>query len=584
MKRPHKVGCRAWRGRLLLHVDGELPAAPRIAFESHLEGCSLCREAVDFHLQVEELLHRSCGLEPDSGFEDRIAAGVLRRIDAAAPSGAQTAPVARASRARWFLVAAAAAVALLLSRELWLPCFLPQPGRGAERSDSPLACAGTPPAPADAVAPARLEAARRAVYDALFQAGCAADYRGEFELRTASLAAEDWPIEGIVVAAIKAADADFAAAAIRGAAELSLTAAVPALREAALRAETAPAALVALGQLAGDQEVDRLERLLVDARLAGPAAAGLARGGSPRAARTLADALARPEVRELALTALLDMGNVGLGELLRRRAGGDAFAAQALAARDLPSSEQVLELLSACADPEVLEAALFYAHESGARALPALSALFATPRLRRAALDAVVRIGGAAALYTLLGAGVETDARAGGPHAAAARADVRLAMVRVLRAAPDAPRLARAAARGPWGERLVETLLCANGTLRDCLAAVFADRECQPARRARAALGLAEAGALDGPRALGTVFETALLDQDAAALILCAAARAGAGAEHVTLLAPLARSTAEPLLERAAVIAARWRSDGEPPLPCEQARLARLLAQALPRV
>ncbi|MBI4879097.1 MAG: zf-HC2 domain-containing protein [Planctomycetes bacterium] len=587
MSAAHKVGCRAWRGRLLLHVDAELPAVERTIFESHLEGCTLCRDALEFHLKVEELLHRSCGLEPDAGFEDRMAAGVLSRIDAAAREAKPlVASRARTARSWRFYAAAAAAacLALLLARGPGPALLEPLPEHGAASNGRAPARAGETVLRADAVVPARLDATRKAVYDALFQAGRTADYRAEFELRTAALAAEDWPIEGIVVAAIKAADADFAAAAIRGAAELSLSAALPALREAALRAETAPAALVALGQLAGDKEVARLERHLADAVLAGAAAAGLARSGSARGARALGNALDRPEIRDLALAALFDMGNVGVGELLRRRAGGDLFAAEALAARNLPSSGQVLELLSTSADPEVLEAALPCAHECGTRALSALRGLVAVPRVRRAALDAVVRIGGAAALNTLLNADACAGLPAGGAIEAAARADVRLAIVRVLRAAPDAADLTRSAARGPWGECLIATLARANGVVQDCLAAVFADSECRPARRAAAALALAEAGALDGPRALAAVCETALLDEDAAALILCAAARAGTSAEHAALLAPLSRATAEPLLERAGVIAARWKNDGIPPLPCEQARLSKLLAQALPRL
>lgn len=602
MKRIHLKGCRPWRARLLAHVDGELEADGRLQFDLHRLECDACRDAVRFHQKVEELLHVSTGVEPDDQYEDRIVAGVFARIDeideidqvGSGPDTLMAEPAADRRTHRPILLGKVSLLVLPLAAAALVLIFQRTGDDGSNLADSPVTTIGsatiraasverTPTLDPDRIVPARLHAARRTVAEALDRARVAPDFRSEFLARTAGLRSEDWPVEEMVIAAINDPDAELARCAITGAAELALDEALPAVERATFRTETAHCALRALGSFENDRTIRRLERSLWKPELARSAADGLVRLGSAEAARILARFAADPARRELAFDALLSMGTRGVGELLRLRAAGDMAAAELLARNDLPTRQQVLILIETSRDLALIDAALARATECGTAVLPLLERFLGIPELSDRTLDTVVGIGGPPALAFLLSAGSNPDH----DRTPALESSLDQAIRRLARATPaseDGGERIQDAARGPLGDRLLAALQGNDPSLVRLLRQIADDPTGRPRRRARAAVLLADAGQLRPASALANVVEIALLDEDAAALLLCAAAMAGADTAHANLLRPLPRSVSERLLKRAAVIAQRWRREQHPPQPFELERLSRLLADALPRI
>ncbi|MFG0316766.1 MAG: zf-HC2 domain-containing protein [Planctomycetota bacterium JB042] len=581
-------GCRRWRRTLLASVDGELDAVARLEFEAHVAGCASCEAALLVHLRLEELLHLDAGVEPDGGFEDRIVAGVFDRIDRdGAPSNAPPPP----SRRPGLAVPAAAAALALVSLGLGLrraPETTPSPRPAAV--DAPASSPGgavADAAPAgraleEVIVPARLAAARATVDAAFLEAEEADDYRSAFERRTATLRGRAWPIDEIVVGAIDAGDPAAARRAIRAASELAIDRAVPALRRAARRDATADAALVALGALGDQRSIERLARGLADPDLRDAAADGLARLATAASARRVADSTADGTPADVAERVLLRMGPVGVGELLRRRAAGDEGAARRLFEAGRPTPDETLHLLDAGRhDEAIVRAALPEAAAAGEAALPLLARLLARPGTAGPAADAMVAIGGPAAALHLATAAAPRSERW---DRDAFEAFVDGTIRRIVRADPTRTHEIAALARHAGGERIVRALDAPSAPLTRGLEAVFADRRAPSDRRALAALALADAGRFDPSLGLAAVFELALVDEGAAADVLCAAVRASDAPPAPAALAPLGRALADRLLRRAEVVAERWRRDGERPRSWERRGIEKLLSRAVPRL
>ena len=608
MKPRHMTGCRAWRKRLLAHLDGELPALEQLIFENHREECAACEQAVGFHLSIEQALHESAGPEPDATFEDRMVAGVFERLQAGMPvkpgprpdlsdrtgrSGAvpTTRLLSKSGSFRLFAALVAAALVLVTLVQFALVPFL-------ARTTAPLeqtAHGGGPKVPEglptvglhsrpsdrrltlepDRVILTRLSAARETVHEALRSAGNAKDFRSEFNRQTATLSRERWPLEELVIGAIDHADPELANSAIRGVAELSFAAALPAVERATFRSRTAQEALVTLGTLAAERYLPRLKRNLAQPERTEAAATGLARSGSAVAARVLAQAATHADQQQVALKALLSMGAPGIGQLMRLREEGFVPAADLLRSSNLPTPSQIREVLERSDDPEVLRAVLPGAVDCGPDVLTALGRLIADDRLRRPALDAIIGIGEEPALMLLLG---NSSLRG------AAKLEVDLALRRILRASPAGTILAGQIARRPEGRILLEALVRAGEELQPYPLAIFEDRLALPENRATAAEWLASRGAVDPARLLAAVLEVALLSEAAAAQLLCSAARAGAGEADASKLAPISKRLSRHLLKRAEVIAARWAADGHPPHPWELRQLSKMITDTLPEL
>lgn len=601
MTRLDTRGCRGERPTLLRYVDDELDAMQRISFEDHLVDCPSCAAALQGHLRLEEMLHQDVGIEPDRDFDDRIVAGVFARIDGIDRAGTvdhesrddRSASRRVAAGVGGGLLTAAALLLVLLRSGGDVPPSGPSPDRPLSPPTAPDIVRAVPSTPAtppsetsssdDAIVPARLAAARATVDRALSEAEQADDYRAAFRRGTAPLMAESWPVDEIVIRAIDDDRPAAARRAIRASNELSIDRAVPALRRAARRGSTADVALVALGALGDEGSLDRLERGLRDPLLRQAAADGLALLATPAAARVLGRALSEPALQETAERALLRMGTPSVAELLRLRAAGDLAAARTLYRHSLPTADDTLRLLDPIGYPtDVVAAALSDAAMVGARALPRLRGLLSHSTLGVAAADAMVLIGGPEALRQVAAATLPATR---GRDAAAFDAFIDETIRRLVRATSATPSTTLGELfGGTVGERLLRALDARTPELATCLAAVFADRRIPADRRATAALALAEAGRFDAAAGLAAVFEIALVDDDAAARVLCAAARAGAGPGDAPALAPLARSVAARLLRRATVVATRWEGDDEPPLQWERQGLAKLLAQSVPRL
>lgn len=755
-----RLGCRSMRRALLDYADGEQSATDRFAFELHTEECAACRDAVGFHLKIEELLHRDAGIEADPGFEDRIVAGIRQRIAGQAGSVArpgETLPsdpnaldplfgdadaggdgtglwfdelerageLLRALRAeesraeqsrteewraeearadepqpaarlafrrtaprrvglavaRWAAAAAIlAAGSAVLYRALPTqdapdpsssvnavktsvkiaeatapsPSATDVPTRHAVAAqavpiDTDHSQVGTDPlidtkpqespagAPTDfttaqefanlvPIGPSgdtqllfdRLREVQRRVRDELVVACSAPDFRSSFSAGVAALESERWPIENLVLSAIDDVDPDAANAAIRGAAELKYQSALPAIRRATRRGPTAATAMISLGSLGDDSMLKTMARNLTSPALSRAAFTGLARLGSFEAACAIAEHLTDPELGPEAAEALADLGLTGIAELMRVAAEGNAFSRDVLRRRGLPTAAQVVTLLEAEVDPQVVTTAIRYAAVAGARAVPGLRARLSDPTFGDASLKALVSMVHPEAVAAIADAIERRDidesvglrairtslelALDPGPLLAAATTEPG-ASLRLLDAVAYevAARGARASSFGPavvsaptsiQASTQDSTRASTQDSAEDALAtttladrvlpALLANAQVPTAMRAKAAIQLAGVGRLDAEVAVGQCALLWAIDPDSAAVFLIAACRSHISPALRERLQFLPRPTMKVALARADSIAERWGRTG--PSESDIQRISRILQGAAPRI
>jgi anti-sigma factor RsiW len=69
-------GCEAWRGKALLHLEGDLGQTESAAFRKHLSACPACRSEIAIYEAIFRAIRELPEKVPASGFE----AAVLRAI------------------------------------------------------------------------------------------------------------------------------------------------------------------------------------------------------------------------------------------------------------------------------------------------------------------------------------------------------------------------------------------------------------------------------------------------------------------------------------------------------------------------
>ena len=581
-------GCRKWRRELLRFLDDELAVERRLLVEHHLDDCGSCRDAARFHLEVERVLHLDAGLEPDAAFEARIVTGVNERLLSAAVGH-------RRDRPSWLLAGAAVTAA---AAAVCVAVVAPRPPARSDRVEvgvavAPVPAPSTPAAPegpvhpqpdriadADPIEPARLLAAQRTVRDALLVA-CSADddFREVFFARTSALADERWPIDGLVRSAIDDPDPALSNAALRGAMELDVKGALPAVHRAVRRDETADAALLALGALERGPVVPvSLRRGLDEPTRVDASIDGLVRHGSPAAARLLAERIDDPDLGQRALAGLLRVGNHGLAELLRRPAAVERHLQPMLARGDTPEvASRLAALLDQTTDADIVERCIDLSTTAGAVMFPAVGRRLDDDAHRSHALSALADAAATEALVEIM---------RGAARGAVVRDDARRELTRSIELFCDRS-LALAAARDSDGLLLVEALDATGRFDAWSLRLWLDDGSFPPPVRAEAALRLAMADAVLPEPLVEKAMVTLLVDVSSSARLLVAAARAASEGDIVALadrLAPIGRVSAREILRRAEAIAGRMRQSERLPEPHELRRLIKRLRAAVPRL